>query len=201
MTPNEYQRLALRTEVTPDFVNDLEGNKSRSLARLFHAQLGMDTEQAELAEMLTAHSVLGKPFDRVNLLEENGDQLWYCALGLDAYAFAMQEAVDMMESRRLYLLATPLHGQQGANIQQGRLGDLLKKYFVYRKPFTREQVLQCIAEQLRYISISLDAAGYTLMDAAERNIQKLQKRYPGKFTEERALNRDLAAERAILEGA
>ena len=34
----------------------------------------------------------------------------------------------------------------------------------------------------------------------DRNIAKLQKRFPVKFTEEAALNRNLEAERAALEG-
>lgn len=126
MMPNEYQQLALRTEVTPLFVNDAAGNPSAFLSRLFHGAMGMDTEQAELMDMLKKHFIYGKQLDEVNVLEECGDGLWYIAL-------------------------------------------------------------------------ALDACGFTLEEAMVKNIEKLRKRYPDKFSPEKALNRDLEGERKVLE--
>jgi hypothetical protein len=42
--------------------------------------------------------------------------------------------------------------------------------------------------------------GFDFADDLERNINKLKLRFPDKFTEEKALNRDLDGERKILEG-
>jgi len=122
ITPNEYQRDALRTENTPLFTKD-----DRVLSRLLHGSIGIATEVGELQDALKKHLIYGKPLDNVNVMEECGDLLWYIAL-------------------------------------------------------------------------TLDAAGYTMEHAMERNISKLRKRFPEKFTEVEALNRNLDTERGALEG-
>ena len=50
-----------------------------------------------------------------------------------------------------------------------------------------------------YQAIMMDACGGDWGDILENNIEKLKERFPEKFTNEDALNRDLDAERAILE--
>jgi len=50
-----------------------------------------------------------------------------------------------------------------------------------------------------YVAILAHEAGFTFSEAQTVNIEKLAKRYPDKFTEYHAVNRDLAAERAVLE--
>jgi NTP pyrophosphatase (non-canonical NTP hydrolase) len=127
MTANEYQKLALRTEKTPDFYSKVITINSMKVSRLIHAAMGMQTEAGELTDMLKKHIMYGKTLDEVNVVEEAADQLWY-------------------------------------------------------------------------IAIALDAVGVSLEDAMARNIKKLSTRYPEKFTEHAALNRDLDAERAALEG-
>lgn len=133
-TPNEYQRLALRTEKTPEFIDKSYTTRSpgteataSELSRVMHGMIGMATEVGELQDMVKKHLIYGKPFDAVNVLEECGDVLWYIALTLDAVGLTMEEAMD-------------------------------------------------------------------------KNIVKLQKRFPDKFTMEAANNRDLDAERKALEG-
>lgn len=134
MQPNEYQRLALVTEFTPDFVRlfdrqtgePMAAEHNMMVARLIHSVLGLASEVGELADMLKKHIIYGKALDEINVLEENGDVAWYQALGLTAIKRGFEEAL-------------------------------------------------------------------------ERNIAKLKARYGDKFTEEAALNRDLDAERRILE--
>jgi hypothetical protein len=50
-----------------------------------------------------------------------------------------------------------------------------------------------------YLAVLFDAVGVDWGDKLETNIAKLKQRYPDKFSAERALNRDLTAERQILE--
>ena len=96
MTPNEYQQLALRTESVDKALDTLgmSGSYNRMrLIRLLHGAVGMNTEQAELADMLKKHLFYGKDLDLVNVLEEVGDALWYCAVALDAAGYTMEEAM------------------------------------------------------------------------------------------------------------
>ena len=61
MTPNDFQKLCLRTEVTPDFVNmpvtvPQAPDHNRKLARLLHGMIGVCTEAGELQDMVKKHS-------------------------------------------------------------------------------------------------------------------------------------------------
>lgn len=100
--------------------------ESEELSRLLHASIGMNTEQAEFADMLKKHLFYGKPLDTVNLKEELGDLLWY-------------------------------------------------------------------------VAIAMHVLGTDFPSEMERVIAKLKARFPEKFTDHHAENRDLDAERAVLE--
>lgn len=68
----DYVREALRTESIVDAVN--------INPRTLHAVLGLSSEVGELMDAVKRHVYYGKTLDRVNLLEEAGDLLWYWAL-------------------------------------------------------------------------------------------------------------------------
>lgn len=123
---SNYVKNATNTEapITGDMV--VRFSKSENI-RLLHAGIGMATESGEFLDMLKKHLYYGKPLDKVNLAEEVGDLMWYCAL-------------------------------------------------------------------------AMDALGIDFNQVLETNIKKLAARYPEKFTEFDAENRNLDTERQILEG-
>lgn len=88
MTPNEYQKAALRTEHSPEFING-----PSYLSRLMHGAIGMCTEAGELQDMLKKHLIYGKPLDLTNAVEEATDCLWYIAIVLDAAGVSMEDAM------------------------------------------------------------------------------------------------------------
>ena len=90
MTPNEYQALALRTEDTPQFLNS-EHDLNR--CRLLHGSIGLCTETGELQDAIKKELIYGREMDRVNIVEESGDLLWYLALVLDSVGSNMEEAM------------------------------------------------------------------------------------------------------------
>jgi NTP pyrophosphatase (non-canonical NTP hydrolase) len=57
-----------------------------------------------------------------------------------------------------------------------------------------------LGDILFYVANAANTLNIDLSEAMDRNIAKLQARYPNKFTEESANNRDLEKERNILEG-
>lgn len=105
--------------------------------------------------------------------------------------------VDGISSFQLCQL---LHAASGACTETGEFMDLLKKYIMYKKPFTRDKVIDEVGDSLWYISLALHAVGCSLEEAMEKNIAKLKVRFGDKFTSEKAINRDLAAEEAAIKG-
>ena len=83
MTLNAYQQLALRTAIVRNADHDL-----------LHAGLGMATEAAEFLDVLKKEHAYGKIMDRVNLVEEVGDLLWYCALACRALDIDLQAVAN-----------------------------------------------------------------------------------------------------------
>ncbi len=95
MTPNDYQKLALKTEKTPAMflVRENGGPQEPVNARLLHAILGIASELGESSDPLKKQLIYGKPLDPVNVMEELGDKLWYIALGLDSIGYTVEEAM------------------------------------------------------------------------------------------------------------
>jgi len=58
--------------------------------RLFHCIIGLATETDELLEAMNLDS---PDFDRVNILEELGDQAWYQAIGIDTLEASFEKDV------------------------------------------------------------------------------------------------------------
>jgi len=66
------------------FLNEQERKweLDQTKTEMMHGALGMVTESIEFFDAVMNHIMLGKEMDRVNLLEEIGDMLWYQALVL-----------------------------------------------------------------------------------------------------------------------
>ena len=92
-----------------------------------------------------------------------------------------------------------LHGAIGICTEAGELQDALKKHLIYGKPLDAVNLMEECGDVLWYVALTLDAAGYSMEEAMERNIAKLRRRFPDQFSQEAALVRDLDAERAALE--
>jgi NTP pyrophosphatase (non-canonical NTP hydrolase) len=98
------------------------------------------------------------------------------------------------------MLGRLLHAALGACTETGELQDMIKKHLIYDRPLDKVNVLEECGDAIWYLSLALSACGYTMSECMERNLDKLRKRFPDKFTTERANERDLDAERAALEG-
>lgn len=92
-----------------------------------------------------------------------------------------------------------LHSMLGIASEAGEFVDPFKRSLHYGKKIDAVNLDEEIGDLLWYISIYCEARGTTIETLAERNIRKLMVRYPDKFTEQDALNRDLDSERKELE--
>ena len=92
-----------------------------------------------------------------------------------------------------------LHAGIGMSTESGEFLDALKKHIYYGKELDRTNLKEEIGDLCWYIAIALDVLGSDFETEMKRNIDKLQHRYPEKFTSHHANNRDLSKERSILE--
>ena len=98
-----------------------------------------------------------------------------------------------------------LHAAIGISTEAGEILDAFKKHLIYGKDLDLINVSEELGDITWYMAIMTrylkNLTGATLEDdILELNIDKLKARYPEKFTEADALNRDLDKEREILEG-
>jgi hypothetical protein len=183
MTLNEYIPLAVRTESPHKVVEDLRAN------RLLHATMGLCTEAAELVETT----------GELNTKEELGDLCWYAAIILDELHTMDknrpgmdQPASTFTTSHKVDQLVVFMVADSGSAL------DALKKHLFYRKELNPMSVLMPTYRILDCIKAIATVSGYSISDIYEANIRKLQHRYPEKFTEDAANNRDLAGEMKAL---
>ena len=89
-----------------------------------------------------------------------------------------------------------LHGVLGIATEAGELVEGILKG---GGNIDKTNMLEEVGDLLWYVAILVDALGMGIEEAMMVNINKLRKRFPEGFTEHHALNRDLDAERAVLE--
>ena len=92
-----------------------------------------------------------------------------------------------------------LHAAMGMATEAGEFLDMLKKHIFYGKPMDFVNAKEEVGDQMWYAGLAIDVLQTTFDEVLTVNIEKLKARYPEKFTEEAAINRNLNAERTILE--
>ena len=92
LNPTEYMRAVLITE-SKDYSAIRGRMYEDSAIRMLHSILGIANESGELMEVIKKEIFYDKPPDRLHLIEEYGDLLWYIALGLDVLGASFEEVM------------------------------------------------------------------------------------------------------------
>lgn len=102
----------------------------------------------------------------------------------------------VMDPKKLRLL----HAVIGLSTEVGELQDAVKKHLFYNEPLDLTNLKEEGGDLFWYLALLADFLGESNFTSMLRsNVAKLRERYPEKFTEEKAQNRDLLRERQILE--
>jgi len=125
------------------------------------------------------------------------DSKEYSKLALVTEPLETEEVAKRLALRNTIRL---LHASFGVSSESGEVADAIKRFVFYGKPIDRINLIEEAGDLLWYINVLLNAVDSTFDEAMERNIAKLKARYGDKFTEEKALNRNLTKERGVLEG-
>ena len=192
----EYAPLARRTLKELPFQEHLN-----------HMAMGFTGEMGELIDAFKKHVVYGKPLDSANVLEEIGDMGWYVVnlckeLEVDPAELdtTVSETLDTdwTESgwETLGVTEKLLHLNQELGYAGVWLSMDLEQGEDTSAPKSKLDLMRYLAGILVIICDTLKVDLYEALDV---NIAKLAKRYGDKYSDYAALNRDLTAEREILE--
>jgi hypothetical protein len=86
----------------------------------------------------------------------------------------------------------------GMMTELGELVDSYKKHYAYGKELDMINVMEEMGDIMWYWANMCNITGINAEASLQVNIDKLKARYPEKFNEELAVNRDLEKEREIL---
>lgn len=114
MTPNKYQKEALRTEQSVGFQRFImlgSGNGKTELTkkqletlqntdRLINGLMGLNGEAGEAIDILKKHLFQGHDLDREHLAKELGDVAWYLAVSADALGYTLEQILQMNVDKR-----------------------------------------------------------------------------------------------------
>ena len=84
LSPNEYQRLALRTASKESMENPI-----------LNGVLGLGGETGECEDMLKKHLFQGHELDKTKMAKELGDVAWYLALTAYAIGYSLEDIFRM----------------------------------------------------------------------------------------------------------
>ena len=169
-TIENYQERAART--MPD-LGSLAANGA-------HMALGITTEFGEMNVGIVMN-------DLVNIREEHGDMAWYLANSCNLYGLNFQQLYDIAKQEFPKLFA--LHD----------IVDLHKREFAYGKEMDIEKLREQLIIAIQKLLVVSHSHDFSFEESLQKNIDKLYQRFPNKFTQEDALDRDLDKEREILE--
>jgi len=184
----EYQGLAART--CPNLGTE-QGLNER------HMNLGIITEVGEALDIFKKFLAYKKPMDLVNLGEELADIAWYIVNKCRFEELILDDNFDEVLAETKELVDTKMFTQEGLPIELKTEAILTMLLVPYCAPVSNMFSAPII--QLAMLSHIASWFDLDFFQCLTNNIEKLKVRYPEKFTEEAAQNRDLKAERTELE--
>lgn len=85
MTPNEYQKEALRTA----------SGMSKEYPRILNGLMGLNGEAGECIDILKKHLYQGHAFDSEHMAKELGDVAWYLVISAEAIGYDLETIFQM----------------------------------------------------------------------------------------------------------
>jgi len=76
-----------------------------------------------------------------------------------------------------------LHATLGIAGESGEIVDAVKKHVIYNKPLDVANMREEIGDIMWYIALACRTLDFDLGEILDENIEKLQKRYPEKYTD------------------
>jgi len=179
-------------------------NQEEPDANVNHALLGLLDEAGELASAFKKEVGYGKELDLINVKEEIGDGIFF--LTRVVKEVSMPEHLDKMLSHLDEIAAVDIPEEKLEIMKTYNYSDLafnLNKPIglIYEGLATKDDKMigQAMSDTMSAYANLAAIFGFTAKECMTSNIAKLKKRFPDKYSKEKALKRDLDAERKTLE--
>jgi NTP pyrophosphatase (non-canonical NTP hydrolase) len=148
---------------------------------LSHMALGLGSELEELISAEVSSDI-------VNIGEELGDIFWYLA-NYDRFRGTNNFQDYKLEEH---------HFNFSVFIEISKLQNQVKRFIAYKKEIDRVEETKIITNTILAIKYACSRLDLDIYEVMDKNIQKLKVRFPEKFTEENAINRNLEKEYDVL---
>jgi len=175
---DSFKQDALRTESTVFNINPVN-------VKLLHHAMVTAIHHAKAMDMLKKNIFYGKPVDEGHLTE----MVMSKATLLDPAVTEISE-----DAARL------IHAGMGLNTESVEFLEAIYAHVFDGAELDFINLKEELGDMLWYQAIAVDDLGTSFKEEGDRVIAKLKARYPEKFDESLAENRDLDAERKVLEG-
>lgn len=91
-----------------------------------------------------------------------------------------------------------IHAALGLSTESNEFADALKKHLIYGKELDKTNLIEELGDICWFLALACDELGTDFDKIMEINLNKLKARYGDKYSDEKAINRDLEKERKIL---
>lgn len=195
MIRSDYTPLALRT-ASGDYDAIHQRLGFVSSMDTFHAALGMASEAGEVLEVVGFEPMDGWDGSTfADVVAELGDCCWYlnlaCCYGWIEFSdltvrgieFDLDKTQSCLEDAALKLC-----------LYSSSFCDMVKAHIFYGKDLKSDLVVPVLEGYYSAIFLACASIGVTVEAVLDKNIAKLQARYGDKFSEQRAITRDLELE-------
>lgn len=174
-----YKNNVLRTDIQDYSV--CVGRLDSRLMRILHSILGISSEVVELTYAIIKN-------DFVNIEEELGDLYWYATLLESEVPEPMKHRSVLPDCNLLDFLVEDI----------SVLSDKIKRVIFYGSSLDESEISLRVASVFGVLDEFCKNLSLDIERVKEKNISKLKIRYPEKFQESSALNRDLEKEYEVL---
>lgn len=180
ITAENYPLHAGRTEQVPTADIVLGISEAQTLTLLLKQAIGV----SEDIDKLKRHLFYGK---KINLLDVLPDSLGEVKLGWSPKTLTPEQ----------YRL---LHSALGLLTEAGEYAQTVLEHVLEGQPLDQVNLKAECGDNFWYLAIPANLFQWKFEEIMDSNIRKLRVRYPDKWNQEDALNRDLEKERAEVEG-
>ena len=191
-----FVKLALRTE-SKDYSAIAARLSDPKTLENFLGAMAIAKEVLQALDVLKKHGFYGKDVALPAIFAARGleEVKRLQEMGIDPY----KEFPAKFDPNDPRMIRT-IHAAIGLSTEGGEVLEAVQKALERRETLDQVNILEEAGDIFWYLAVLADSNNFSFTAAMIRVIQKLAKRYGKLFSKERALNRDLAAERKVLEG-